>query len=121
MKFGDLLRGLLEEREISQKQLAKDLNIAPSTIGNYIRSTREPDFDSVRRIAAYFGVSADYLLGMSSERSARLTEGERELLRLSRALSGEYSALLIELARQLLSFNKRRGGSGAAPKPPREE
>lgn len=121
MKFGDLLRGLLEEREISQKQLAKDLNIAPSTIGYYIRNTREPDFDSVRRIAAYFGVSADYLLGMSSERAARLTEGERELLRVSRALSGEYRALLTELARRMLSFNNRKDSAEAAPKPPREQ
>ena len=108
MRFGDLLRGLLEEREISQKQLAIDLNIAPSTIGNYIRNTREPDFDSLRRIAAYFGVSTDYLLGASGERGVRLSERERELLRISRSLGDEHGELLVELARELLRFGARR-------------
>lgn len=116
MKFGDLLRGLLEERELSQKQLATDLNIAASTIGNYIRNTREPDFDSLRRISAYFGVSTDYLLSVSAERGVRLSDSERELLRVSRSLDAKNSELLIELAHGLLRFTARAGKSGASLK-----
>ena len=33
MSFGDNLRALIEERDITQKELAKKLNIAPSTLG----------------------------------------------------------------------------------------
>ena len=34
MKFGEILRELLEDNDITQKQLATDLNIAATTIGN---------------------------------------------------------------------------------------
>ena len=44
MNFGNILRELLEDNDITQKQLADDLNIASTTIGNYIRGLREPDF-----------------------------------------------------------------------------
>ena len=54
MKFGDILRELLEENELTQKQLAQDLNIAPSTLGNYIRNIREPDFETLKIFATYF-------------------------------------------------------------------
>ena len=39
MNFGDILRSLLEERDITQKKLALDLNIAPSTIGGYVQNS----------------------------------------------------------------------------------
>ena len=45
------------------KDLAAKLHLAPSTLGNYVQGTREPDYDTLRRIADYFGVSIDYLLG----------------------------------------------------------
>ncbi len=63
MNFGTVLRALLEERGISQRQLAQELNMAASTVGNYIRGIREPDFDSLCRFADYFSVSTDFLLG----------------------------------------------------------
>ena len=48
MSFGEKLRILLEEHTMTQKQLAKELNIAPSTVGSYIQNTREPDFDTLK-------------------------------------------------------------------------
>ena len=48
MNFGDVLRSLLEERNITQKKLAIDLNIAPSTIGGYVQNSSEPDFETFR-------------------------------------------------------------------------
>ena len=48
MKFGDILRELLEEKELSQKQLAEDLNISASAVGNYVRNNREPDFETLK-------------------------------------------------------------------------
>ena len=52
MNFGDVLRELLEDRNMTQKQLAADLNIAATTIGNYIRGMREPDFEILKLLAA---------------------------------------------------------------------
>ena len=80
MQFGDILRGLLEQDGISQKQLADALNLAPSTLGNYIRGLREPDFATLSRIADYFGVTADFLLGRRPPEG--LSHEEEELVRL---------------------------------------
>ena len=44
MSFGENLRSLIEERDMTQKELAIQLNIAPSTMGSYVQNTREPDF-----------------------------------------------------------------------------
>ena len=53
MNFGNILRELLEDNDITQKQLADDLNIASTTIGNYIRGLREPDFQILKLFASY--------------------------------------------------------------------
>ena len=92
MQFGDILRGLLEQDGISQKQLADALNLAPSTLGNYIRGLREPDFATLSRIADYFGVTADFLLGRRPPEG--LSHEEEELVRLYRALSAQGKRLL---------------------------
>ena len=66
MAFGDVLRCLLDDRNMTQKDFALKLNIAASTLGNYIQNSREPDFDTLKKIADNFGVTVDYLLEHSS-------------------------------------------------------
>jgi len=57
---------LLEQHGLSQKQLADDLNISASAVGNYVRNNREPDFETLKEFAKYFHVSTDYLLNFQS-------------------------------------------------------
>ena len=64
MEFHERLRYLIDCEEMKIKDLAAKLHLAPSTLGNYVQGTREPDYDTLRRIADYFGVSIDYLLGI---------------------------------------------------------
>ena len=104
MKFGDKLRGLLEERGLSQKQVADDLNIAASTMGNYIRNLREPDFETVRCLADYFSVSTDYLLDHQTAKN--LSASETELLRLFRSLNNYQQSLYLEQGRAFIRVNK---------------
>ncbi len=60
--FGQRLRRLREERDITQIDLAKALSLANSTISQYEANRRTPDPEILRRVADYFGVSVDYLL-----------------------------------------------------------
>jgi len=76
MQFGNILRWLLEEKDITQKQLSDDLHIAASTLGHYINNRREPDYDTLKRIAVYFNVSIDYLLDHHFKQGANDIEGE---------------------------------------------
>lgn len=94
MLFGDILRELLEEEGLSQKQLANDLNISAPTLGNYVRNLRQPDFETVKRIAAYFSVTTDYLLDYRSVTSA--TREEEDLIRIFRSMDAEQQKIYLE-------------------------
>lgn len=47
----------------SQKELASALGIGVSSLSQYENGKREPDFQTLTKIADYFAVSVDYLLG----------------------------------------------------------
>lgn len=53
---------------MTQRQLADVINLSPSTIGMYESGRRDPDSATLRKLAEYFGVSVDYLLGRTDER-----------------------------------------------------
>lgn len=98
MKFGDILRELLEQQYISQKQLASNLNIAVSTLENYIRNLREPDYATLKKIAEYFNVSIDYLLDYHPDNAS--SHQDRQLLQIFHSLTEEQKLV-----------NKRQNGS----------
>jgi len=105
MNFGDRLRALIEERDITQKELATQLNIAPSTLGSYVQNTREPDFDTLKLLAGYFGVSTDYLLGHQTGHTANPQEDE--ILRIFRSLNAEQRNICIEHGKIFVRLNHR--------------
>jgi len=57
------LRGLREQSGNQQKDVAESLGISKQVYSNYELGKREPDYGMVVRIAEYFNVSTDYLLG----------------------------------------------------------
>lgn len=87
MALGTILKNLLEVNNLSQKKMASDLNISPSTLGNYIRSIREPDFDTLVSFANYFGVTTDFLLEHKTDNSVTTENDEEMLLYLYRNMS----------------------------------
>lgn len=89
MVFGDILRNLIEEKSITQKERGRQLNIAPSTIGNYVRNLREPDYQTLKQIASYFNVSIDYLLDYNYNELTPTNQKETELLKIFRALNDQ--------------------------------
>ena len=66
MNFGDILFQLRADRGIYQKQLAEYLSVSIGTISNYENGVHSPDLSTLCRIAEYFNVSADYLLGLTN-------------------------------------------------------
>ena len=70
MTIGERIAKLREKRGLSQSQVAKDLNVATSTIGMWETGKRGLKDDNLKMIAEYFGVSSDYLLGIKSKDSA---------------------------------------------------
>ena len=57
------LKLLRKERGLLQRDVAEHLNIAVSTYSYWENGKFEPDQESLSKLADFFGVSADYLLG----------------------------------------------------------
>ena len=57
------LRELRERKKISQLKLAMDLDINQNSISRYENGVREADYATLIKLADYFDVSLDYLLG----------------------------------------------------------
>lgn len=66
---GNRIKQLREEKGLKQEELAKVLSVAPSTIGMYERDEREPNDSITLKLAEYFEVSTDYLLGKTDIRN----------------------------------------------------
>ena len=52
----------------SVNSLAIALEMAQTTLNSYLLGKRKPSIDLIKRICAYFDVSADWLLGLTDER-----------------------------------------------------
>lgn len=70
--FGEILLELREKNGLTQKQLADRLGIKFSTVSKYETSSTPPPALMVRKIAATFGVTADYMLGLGASGTVSL-------------------------------------------------
>ena len=61
--FSERLRKLRRERNLTQTELANSLNVSNGTIAMWETEKRQPDLDMVSKIASFFNVSVDYLMG----------------------------------------------------------
>lgn len=59
------IKELRLRQSLTQDELAKELNISPSTVSMYENNAREPDLTTLINIAKFFNVTTDYLLGLS--------------------------------------------------------
>ncbi len=80
MAFGDKLKEILEDREISQKDFAASLNMAPTTLNGYIKNNRQPDFETIKNIASALNVSIDFLLDYNYKENITLSVQEISLI-----------------------------------------
>ena len=63
--LGQRLKELREEKGFTQKQLAEKLGINSVTYLHYEKEQREPPLTLLADISRFYGVSVDYLLGIS--------------------------------------------------------
>lgn len=70
--IGDKIKLLREAKGLTQQQIAQDpaFGIKQGTLSAYERNAREPNIETIRRIAEYFGVTSDYLIGISEHQTA---------------------------------------------------
>lgn len=77
-EFGERLTNLRESRGWSKTYVAKAIGLSSmQTYANYEYGRREPDFNTVSKLASLFDVSADYLLGRKSSDDKPLTKNQK--------------------------------------------
>ncbi|HBF1646944.1 helix-turn-helix domain-containing protein [Clostridioides difficile] len=69
MNFAHRLKSLREEKDVKQVELAKVLKLTSATLSQYEKGIREPNNDTLSKLAEYFNVSTDYLLGRTNIRN----------------------------------------------------
>ena len=61
--FKSVLKILRKSNNLTQDMLAKKLGLSRSAIGMYEKGSRKPDYEILEKIADFFNVDIDYLLG----------------------------------------------------------
>lgn len=67
MTFGNKIKNLREDLDLTQSQVAELIPMNQSNYSKIERDQQEPDLMQLKRIAEIFGVSADYLLGIKTD------------------------------------------------------
>lgn len=65
--FGERLKLLRAEKNIGQNLLAKELKLSNASISYWETGKQEPTAEAIFKLARYFNVSADFLLGLTND------------------------------------------------------
>ena len=74
MIFAERLKEILDDCELTQKELADKLHIHPTNITNWKNGDNLPSVDVLFSLCMLLEVSADYLLGLEDETGKKLYE-----------------------------------------------
>ena len=74
--FSRMLVLLRKERGLSQKQAAIDLGVSQALLSHYEKGIRQGGLDFVVRVADYYNVSCDYLLGRTADKTGAIINAE---------------------------------------------
>lgn len=91
--FSERLKRLRMEKGITQKELADRLHISRSTIAGYESLGKEPDGEKLCALADFFGVSVDYLLGVTDSRELTSPAPAAAQRPVEAAIAGELGSL----------------------------
>lgn len=80
VKRGQILKELRKEKTLSQTELAKMMGVSVQAYQKYEYGTAEPNFDSLCKLADFYGVTTDYILGREEHSNpiAKISDVELE-------------------------------------------
>ncbi|WP_312047790.1 helix-turn-helix domain-containing protein [Anaerotignum sp.] len=95
-----MIKTLRAEKGLTQSQLAKEVGVSPGNIGDWEIGRSKPGYIALAALSQYFGVSSDYLLGLTSKPNHErmdapicdgepLTEAESDLVAMFRLLDSK--------------------------------
>ncbi|WP_027084858.1 helix-turn-helix domain-containing protein [Cohnella panacarvi] len=113
MTMGDRLRALRLQKKISQGEVARYIGITRSAYSHYEINNRQPVYDTLIKLSAYFDVSLDYIIGGSTGKTKPETpevQETNEVLDLLKHMSHEQRMQSIHLLRDLIRQRNEESG-----------
>lgn len=106
----EILKKLRKNKKITQTEIANFLNISYQAYAHYETGRRNPDPNTLQKLADFFDVSVDFLLGRDEKKSSyfentlsknntSLTDEEKKLIDYYRQLNENKKALVMEIAK----------------------
>jgi transcriptional regulator with XRE-family HTH domain len=80
MKHGDRIALLREKNGLTQEELSAKLGISRAALSHYETNRREPDYNTLQKIADFFEVSIDYLLGRTDDPKRTMDHDVRDFV-----------------------------------------
>lgn len=68
MKFEECILFLRQESGLTQKNVADAIRVTPRQYQRFEQGEQKPGFDNLRKLADYFQVSVDWLMGRTDKR-----------------------------------------------------
>lgn len=69
-EFNEMLKQIRLKRGLSQKEVAEKLEITPASYNLYENGKRKPNIDMLKKIADFFNVDIDFLIGYTPQESS---------------------------------------------------
>ncbi|MDR2090633.1 MAG: helix-turn-helix domain-containing protein [Clostridiales bacterium] len=113
IKFGEKIKELRIEKKLLQGDIANFLNTTKQNVSRWENGHFEPSQENIIKLANFFGVTTDYLLGLENEDGTKIYENKAvqkktavqekpEILKLYELLPRRYQAELTGFAQGLL-------------------
>lgn len=74
LKIGEKIKELRKSQDVTQEKLADYLNISYQAVSKWENGLAMPDITLIPALTCFFGVSADYLIGIDTEQSDKVIE-----------------------------------------------
>ena len=111
-KFKEILKDLRLEKDVKQKDVARECDVSPQCISQLEAGTRSPTGTTLVALANYFNCSIDYLMGRTEEYVdiqktpvQHNSENETALLADFRKLPKDYQAHMLSYIRKLVALH----------------
>jgi transcriptional regulator with XRE-family HTH domain len=78
MNIGGRIAFLRDQRHLTQEEVASALGISRAALSHYEKNRREPDSETLTKVADLFHVSLDYLVGRTNEATVTLDTDVRQ-------------------------------------------
>jgi transcriptional regulator with XRE-family HTH domain len=115
MNMGERLRELRLRRNISQEEVARHIGITRSAYSHYEINNRQPGYETLIKLAAFFEVSLDYMIGGTASKpksESSDTQDTREIMSLLQHMDQEQRRKSISLMSDLILREPKDGSGG---------